>query len=449
MLETLLSQNEGKIIEFKESSKALNGIIKTVIAFANTAGGTIVIGVRDGSKELIGVPDVLIEEERLVNAITDSIAPSILPDVEIQTFRGKEFLIIHVPHSIGPYYLKSEGPDRGVYIRFGSTNRIADKEMLSSLRLLAKNLSYDELPCSKGELDDSIIKTVFNRLSKRPNTQMLESLGIITRHVGKLCPTNGGVLLFGSNRVSCFPDSIIRCARFSGTKKEHILDQIDIEVALPFAVDHVISFIERNIRKGAKIGRMYREDILEYPPIAIREAVINAILHADYSMSGCHIKIAIFDDRIEFSNPGGLPFGLTIEKAIAGSSKLRNRVIGRIFRELKLIEQWGSGLQKIIESCKHQGLKTPIIEDLNNQFQLTLYSSQVEKIVIESWGRDILRHLEKKEAVSTKEAAKLWKVSTRTARLRLKKLQESGFILRVGTSENDPKVTYIPTRKFF
>lgn len=166
-------------------------------------------------------------------------------------------------------------------------------------------------------------------------------------------------------------------------------------------------------------------------------------------MKGCQIKIAIFDNRIEFTNPGGLPFGLTIEKAITGSSRLRNRVIGRVFRELKLIEQWGSGLQRILETCRYQGLKTPVIEELNNQFRLTLYSTQVEEIVIKPWGKLLLTHLKKKESIATKDAAKIWKVSTRTARLRLKSLQEEGFILRLGTSENDPNVTYVPTRKFF
>ena len=97
--------------------------------------------------------------------------------------------------------------------------------------------------------------------------------------------------------------------------------------------------------------------------------------------------------------------------------------------------------------CKKQGLKAPNMEELNNQFQLTLYSTQVEEITIESWGKSLFVHLEKKGAITTKEAAKIWKVSTRTARVRLKSLQDRGFILRLGTSENDPNITYVSTRK--
>ena len=172
--------------------------------------------------------------------------------------------------------------------------------------------------------------------------------------------------------MQLFPDSQVRCARFAGSTREKILDQIDINSPLPLAADLVIAFIERNISKEGQIGRIQRTDILQYPPVAIREAVINALLHTDYAMTGCHIQVAIFNDRIEFTNPGGLPFGQTIERALAGSSRIRNRVIARVFRELHLTEQWGSGLRRIVEACKTQGLKPPLIEELNNQFRLTL-----------------------------------------------------------------------------
>ena len=130
MIEQLLAENEGKTIEFKETTRSLGGIMKTVIAFANSAGGIIVIGVKDKTKELVGLPRILSEEERLANAITDSIHPLLTPDIEIQSIRSKELLIIRVSHGIGPYYLKAEGSERGVYVRFWSTNRSVHAEML-------------------------------------------------------------------------------------------------------------------------------------------------------------------------------------------------------------------------------------------------------------------------------------------------------------------------------
>jgi ATP-dependent DNA helicase RecG len=447
-MEEWLAKNEGKTIEFKESAKSLQGIVKTVIAFANTAGGTLIIGVKDGTKEVVGIADVLQEEERISSALVDNISPLFIPDIEIRSYQGKELLVLRIAHSVGPFYLKSEGIDRGVYIRFGSTNRAADAEMVSSLRLLAANLGYDELPNLRAQLDFELMGTVFKRIKKTPNQQVCENLGIMTNSNGSSCPTNGGVLLFGTDRLKFFPDSLIRCARFLGTTKEKILDHTEINSSLSLSIDPAIAFIERNIRKEAKIGRIFREDILEYPPYAIREAVINAILHADYAMKGCHIQIAIFENRIEFTNPGGLPFGQTIEKAISGSSRLRNRVIGRVFRELQIIEQWGSGLQRIIGTCKKQGLKTPLIEELNNQFRLTLYSNQIEEIQVEPWGKLLIKFLKEEGSVTTKDAAKIWKISTRSARDRLKSLQEDGFILRIGKSANDPHLKYILNHKF-
>ena len=447
MIEALLAENEGKTIEFKETTRSLGGIIKTVVAFANTAGGTIVIGVRDGTKELVGLSDPLQEEERIASAIADSIKPLITPDIDIQSIRGRELLILRIPHGVGPYYIKSDGPESGVYVRFGSTNRIVDAETLDSLRLLARKISFDELPHPHGKMDPLIIEQVFKKISKRPSDQALENLGIITSSTGKKCPTNGGLLLYGVNRLQLFPDSMIRCARFDGRTKEKILDQTEIEVPIPLAIDPITTFIERNVRKEGRIGRIQREDVLEYPPIAVREACMNALLHTDYAMSGCHIQIAIFDDRIEFSNPGGLPFGQTIEKALSGSSRVRNRVIARVFRELNYIEQWGSGLKRILETCRRQGLKTPLVEELNNQFRLTLYSTQIEEVSIEPWGKMLLRYLKEEESINTKGAAKLWKVSVRTSLIRLKALQEDGFIVRLGTSENDPSAVYVAARK--
>src|SRR5690606_30595320 len=115
---------------------------------------------------------------------------------------------------------------------------------------------------------------------------------------------------------------------------------------------------------GATIGRVRRKDTRNLPPVAIREAVINAIVHADYAQRGAPIRIAIFDDRIEIENPGLLPFGLTVEDLEEGISKLRNRVIGRVFNSLGLIEQWGSGVQRMMSACREAGLTPPVFEEL-------------------------------------------------------------------------------------
>jgi len=447
MIADFFRESEGKTLEFKENTKGLQGILKTVVAFANTSGGIIVIGVKDKSKEVLGLKNPLLEEEKLANSISDSILPLLVPEIELITYRNKELIIIRVPHVAGPFFLKKEGLNKGTYVRFGSTNRLVDEEMMSSLKLVASNRTFDELPF-KGNIDKELIKSAFQWINKDPNDKTCQMLGIYTNQFGKQVPTIGGILLFGINRQENFPDAIIRLACFKSSSKEVIIDSIEITSALPFAIIQGIQFIERHVSVESKIGKVFRKDIPTYPPFAIREALINAIVHSDYSMKGCHIQVAIFSDRIEITNPGGLPFGQTIKKALNGYSRLRNRVIGRVFRELKLIEQWGSGLQRIIETCKKMGLKEPIFEEENNQFRITLFSSKKRQVLLNSWENKIVKYLKENESIKSKEAAKLWKISDRAARTRLKKMTANGIIVRISTSDKDPHSLFVLTEKY-
>ena len=146
MLELLLSQEEGKTLEFKENTQSMHKILQTVIAFANTAGGTIVIGIKDKTKEVIGIQDVLKEEERVASAIADSIVPLIAPTFQFHTWRNRDILIISVAYTPAPYYLKSKGMEKSVYIRLGSSNRVADQTTIAEIQRLAIHQSFDELP---------------------------------------------------------------------------------------------------------------------------------------------------------------------------------------------------------------------------------------------------------------------------------------------------------------
>jgi len=447
MIADFFRESESKTLEFKENTKGLLGILKTVVAFANTSGGVIVVGVKDKSKEVLGLKNPLLEEEKLANTISDSISPLLVPEIELIAYRDKELLIIRVPHVAGPYFLKKEGIEKGTYVRFGSTNRVVDEEMMSSLKLIASNRTFDELPF-KGKIDVELIKTAFQWIKKEPNNKTCQTLGIYTDHFGKQVPTLGGILLFGKDRQENLPDAIIRLACFQGNTKEKIIDSIEITSALPFAVIEGVQFIERHVSIEAKIGKIFRKDVSQYPPFAIREALINAIVHTDYAMKGCHIQVAIFSDRIEITNPGGLPFGQTLKKALSGYSRLRNRVIGRVFRELKLIEQWGSGLQRIIETCKKMGLQDPLFEEEHNQFRITLFSLKKRKILINAWEKKLINYLQVNESIKSQEVAKLWKISDRATRTRLKKMIENGIIMRISTSEKDPHAVFVLGERF-
>lgn len=443
MLEELLGQNEGKTLEFKESTTNLKGIIKSIVAFANTAGGVILIGVRNHSKEIIGLENPLLEEEKIANAVADSISPLMIASIEMTSYRNKELLVIRIPHLAGPYFLKQDGEVHGTYIRLGSTNRKADSETIKTLRLFASNISFDELPSLRGSIDDLYLKETFQSINKAPTRKQCQTLGIYSDHFGEVKPSIGGILLFSHEHTEIFPDSLIRCVYFKGSTKEQIVSHIDISAPLPSAVEEIVSFVEKHSTKKALIGKTKRVDISEYPPEALRELVVNALVHADYSMKGSQIQVALFIDRIEITSPGGLPFGQTMEKALAGYSRLRNHVIGRVFRELKYIEQWGSGLQRIRVICKKLGLKPPKFEDQDNHFRATLYSTKESH---ERYSREeqmLINYLLKHHTIQTSKAAKLWKLSDRAARTRLTKMLKEGMITRISTSLKDPHAVYV------
>ncbi len=169
-------------------------------------------------------------------------------------------------------------------------------------------------------------------------------------------PTRGAVLLFGKDRIRYFPDAWIQCGRFVGQDKAEIFDHIELHDHLPQAVESIMLFLKKHAMRGADFSEIRRKDVWSIPLGILREVVINALVHADYSQRGAPTRIAFFDDRIEVENPGILLPGMTIEDMKQGISKIRNHVIARIFRELDLIEQWGSGVRRIFKEPEQLGL---------------------------------------------------------------------------------------------
>jgi predicted HTH transcriptional regulator len=446
MIEELFQQEEGKTLEFKENSKSLDRIIHTIIAFANTAGGKVLIGVKDKTKEIVGLQDPIEEEMRLANAIADSIEPLFNPDIHVVSWRNKEFLLIQVPHSVGPYYAKSKGLKKGTYIRLGSTNRLADAAIIAELQRLGENECFDEMPSTGSSIQDldlEAIKTCFKKVGKKFTESTASSLHLYLKKQSKLIPSKGAILLFGKNRKEIFPHATIRCVRFSGTTKDEVLDHQDIDAYLPLALDKITAFVQRNTKLGAEIGPSIRKNIAEYPPVVVKEAVTNALIHTDYSAAGSQPQVAIFDNRIEITNPGALPFGLNMEDALQGVSQLRNRVIGRCFRELELIELWGSGLKRMISQCQKSGIAIPRFEELGHFFRVTLFNRRETALVIRGWRKDLADLIVKRKEITTKDAASFWEISDRAARVRLKKMVEEGLISEISTHAFDPQKKFV------
>ncbi len=337
----ILTRPAGKTLEFKRDLSSPEGVLKTLVAFADTAGGTLLVGVEDHTRNVRGVPYALDVEERIANIVSDSIAPRLLPEIDILPRRRTQVIAIQMhPSAARPHYLKREGAESGAYVRVGSTNRRADAEMLQELRRTARGENYDEQPKVDfdSEAPDFRAASESFKPLRTPRRRDLVTLRLLATQQGHTVPTGGGMLLFGRERERHFPDASIQAGRFDGLEKSRILDRAEFRNPPVAAIEDAIAFIEKHSLYSADIGRVRRTDRWNLPPVAVREAVINAVAHADYAQRGAPIRISIFDDRLEIENPGLLPFGLTVADLENGISKLRNRVIGRVFHAFGLIE---------------------------------------------------------------------------------------------------------------
>lgn len=444
----ILKRAEGKTLEFKRDLSAPEGALKTIVAFANTGGGTLLVGVEDKSRHVHGVLDPLDQEERLANLISDLIVPRLVPEIEILPWRRTQVLALQVHPSPGrPHYLKRQGPADGVYVRVGSTNRRADSEMVEELRRFARGESFDEQPMpglSSEDLDFRVASESFASVRKLARRD-LETLRLVTSHQGRQVPTVGGMLLFGQDRARYFADAWIQAGRFEGCDKSRIIDRAEIRSFPVRAIEEAIAFVQKHALYGAEIGAVRRKERWSLPPVALREAVINAVVHADYAQRGAPLRVSIFDERLEIENPGLLPFGLTLEDLPHGVSKLRNRVIGRVFNILGLIEQWGSGIQRMTAACRDAGLAAPVFEEIATRFRVTIATARVGRPALDETNQAILACLAGGKGLLTSEIAKAIALTSRATRTRLARLVGRGIVREIGAGPQDPKRRYFRT----
>jgi ATP-dependent DNA helicase RecG len=444
---TLLSRREGKTLEFKRDLSSPEGILKAIVAFANTSGGIVLLGVEDGTRKVKGIRDVLAEEERLASLISDSISPKLVPSMEVMPWRKTQVLAVEIyPSPNRPHYLNRLGPAEGVFVRVGSTNRRADSFLIEEMRRYNQASSFDEqpMPDLNSEAIDFRAASEFFKPIRKLTPHGLQSLKVTTGYQGRIVPTIGGVLLFGSTRLNRFPDAWVQAGRFAGRDRRRILDSTEVRSYLPGAAEEVIAFLRKHMTREAVVGPVKRTDLWTFPVVAVREAIMNAIVHADYAQHGAPIRVALFDDRLEVDNPGLLPFGLTIEDIQKGISKLRNRVLGRVFQELGLIEHWGSGIQRMTAACRDRGLDAPQFEEIGTHFRVTL--SAIRRHAPAKGNRDqvVLGALaaSSEGGLSTSQVAKRISLSPRAARTRLASLVERGLVAEIGSGPQDPHRRY-------
>src|SRR6056297_2660713 len=412
-LQKSIQNGEGKTIEFKVELPNSNTLAKSIIAFSNTGGGKLIIGVNDQG-EIIGLePDVNIFElkDKVASIIYETCYPTVLPDIYTTTIDDQLLLIIEVYRgNLLPYYLKNKGKSEGVYIRVGATNRKASYENILELERQRMNISFDQEANREvvlDSLDISSLEVRFAQAGKVLDQSVMKNLKLIIDDNNTIYPSNGLLILLGK-----FEHIRMKCSRFKGSTMDVFLDRKEYDSDVFTQLENAENFIKNYIKLSSEIKGLQREDQYEIPLEAIRESLVNAVVHRDYSNDGRDIKIGIYDDIINIVSPGGFPSTITQEDILEGRSEIRNKVIARVFKELNYIEQWGSGIRRIISSCKGRGLKEPEIVEIGDFVDVSLYrevASSTENIGSVSFLTDqeqkIVEFLkEHQNKITTKEA---------------------------------------------
>ena len=384
---------ESKNVEFKENlpEKSIK-YMKSVVAFANGTGGKIIFGIADKTKEVIGFDkeDVFRKMDAIANAVSDSCEPAIIPDITLQTVDGKTIIVVEVSGGRQrPYYIKALGKEGGVYVRVAGTTRPADEYMIKELMFEGSNRYFDQDLCTGLNVTDEdidalckamkeqAIKNAHNEEQKASvkdvGRQQLRSWGVLIERDGKDYPSNAYAILTGCGGLHV----ATQCGVFKGTTKEVFVDRREYTGPIWEQIEEAFQFVLRNIHLGATIVGIYRQDVYEIPPDAIRELIINAAVHRSYLDHG-NIQVAVYDNRLEITSPGKLPMGQTLERMKEGYSQIRNEALAYAFSYMNLIEHWGSGIPRIIGKVKAAGLREPEFIGGEVDLRINIYRGQID-----------------------------------------------------------------------
>lgn len=438
---------ESQTVELKKSLSQLDDALKSVCAFLNHKGGTVYFGV-DDKGIIIGLEVSDKTLRKISQQIILRIKPEIAPEIKEVEEMGRSIIQVKVPEgSNKPYFLNGIA-----YKKIGTEKRAIPPDELKRIILEQKQIMWDEEICEGATLNDIDKISVKNFLMKSKEKRnydvkldidvknILEKFALIKN--GRL--TNTAILFFSKEPQKFFLQAEIRCAKFKGNDVTNPFISMNvIGNCIQEQIDNTEKFVLNNIKKAAWIepGKIERVEKWEYPLGVIREAIVNAICHRDYSSVG-NVQIRIFDTRIEIWNPGKLPEGLTVKSLKKQHiSKPRNKSIAKLLFLIKYIEQWGSGTNKMVEICLNEGLPEPEFREIGKDFCVTLTCSRVNELLenpelLNERQRQIMGYLKAKRVITSPEYKEIFKCSERTARMDLRRMVEFGIVKQVGKSKN-------------
>ena len=373
----VLENGEDYKTEFKQALDV--GLDREITAFANSSGGRIYIGITDDGK-IKGI-NITNQLKSRIEDIAKNCDPKIL--ISIRALKKDKILIVEVPESEN----KPHRCSSGFYIRSGASSQKLTRDDILNFAGKEDMINFDRQTCKdfsfKKDFDKEKLFNFMDRsgikYSRKNYIQLLENLKVAKREGSKITLNNAGVLFFSKDLSRSFFHTTIACGLFKGTEKVHVLNSTRFNKDLIGNIEGAMNFLWKSLRARHEIipKTARRRDVLEIPDKALREALTNAVTHRDYVNPSPFIQVEVYDDRVEISNFGGLPKGLT-KSEFGRKSVPRNQLIANLMLRAKYTEQMGTGIQKMRRLIKKEGLP-PIKFEFTDFTTVTFYRKQLSR----------------------------------------------------------------------
>lgn len=375
----IVKKGEDSYTEFKEERAHSDQLAAEIVAFANTEGGNLIVGVSDEG-EIIGVTNLDKEMQRIDNICANNCEPTVYTTIEKLGIDDKKILIVKIPKGTQRPYRTNRGIH---YIRTASGKRIASPGELRLIHQASGAIYYDELPVPNTSIEDTDLEYFEEFLKKSlgggiedfgiKTVDLLKNMKILTSYESDTVTTTGGLLFFGKHPEHHLPYCKVTIVRFPGNDIGEKFEKKDIEGKLIEQIEGTERVLKEYLRSETKIEGFEKEEpLFEIPVESLREAVINAIAHRNYQLPS-QVRIFIFDDRIEIKSPGKLPNTVTVENIKLGFPLHRNPLIVSFLAKEHRMTEIGTGIPRMIRLLKEHTGREPDFEERDQEFIVRIW----------------------------------------------------------------------------
>lgn len=447
----LLARGQGERVAFLPANPSPARLAETLVALANAHGGLVLIGV-SGSGKAQGIDQESEASARELVQAAGLIAspPLILPPPRGVSLDGKRVLAVEVPPGMPHAYNLN-----GRYLtRSGAANRLLSAPELTALLLSRDVAGFEARPAPGATLNDLDVGAVDAYIESLADAgenwqRTLIARGCLTEVDAAPLPTYAGILLFGRNPQRFLRNAQITLIRYPGTTMGDEFARDNATGSLPAQIRRAEAFLGANMRRGMRISGMERKEVTEYPLPVVREAIVNAVAHRDYSIRGDDARVLMFSDRMEIYSPGRLPGHVTLDNLLTERFS-RNEAIVQALSDMGFVERLGYGIDRMIAAMKDAGLPEPVFEETVAGFRVTLRGRGDDLVSPEPAPRWANRRLDPRQeralaylaehgSITNREFRELIpELSDETIRRLLADLVDQGLIIKIG----ERKATY-------